>query len=104
MRQDAVCLKKVIDDLAEWLRISYEGGTPPNEPGLAACPWWAAVFTHTISRENQLLQGMSLRDIPWFWGVDDYPGLGQIVFACYAAYLEANTAAVKMLNAPKRLL
>ena len=46
----------------------------------------------------------SFRDVPYLWGVDEYPGLGQIVFACFAAFSEANAKAIRMLKAPKQTL
>ena len=42
----------------------------------------------------------SLKDVPWLWGVEEYPGLGSLVLACYEGYRQAKAAALKKVSRP----
>ena len=51
------------------------------------------MFANLQDSEGRLQD--SLRNVPWLWGIEDYPGLGAIVFACFSAYSEANAKALR---------
>jgi hypothetical protein len=42
-----------------------------------------------------------LTDVPWIWGIEDYPGLNLVIWACSEAFQEARNAAWRRAFPPK---